>query len=125
MKFLLIFIRKYWRGCTITLLIMLTVLSLWPMKSLPSVPGGDKFHHIIAYAALAFPIALRHPKLWYIYIFLFIAYSGVLELVQPFVNRYGEWLDMAANTSGVVCGILLAKMAHQWEKRQARKQSKV
>ena len=38
----------------------------------------------------------------------FIGYSGLIELIQPYVNRYGEWLDMLANTAGVVCGVALA-----------------
>ena len=28
--------------------------------------------------------------------FAFQAYSGVIELVQPYVNRYWEWLDVLA-----------------------------
>jgi hypothetical protein len=23
----------------------------------------------------------------------------MIELIQPYVNRYGEWLDLAANTA--------------------------
>ena len=71
-------------------------------------------HHLIAYAALVFPVALRKPQHWLLLVLFFIACSGGIELVQPLVNRYGEWLDMVANTIGVGCGILVAQIARQW-----------
>jgi hypothetical protein len=26
----------------------------------------------------------------------------LIEIIQPYVNRYGEWLDFLANTIGVI-----------------------
>jgi VanZ family protein len=115
MKSLLLFIRTYWLACTTLVFIIITVLSLWPADSLPSAPGGDKLHHLIAYAALIFPVALRKPRFWKLIAVLFVAYSGVIELVQPFVNRYGDWWDMAANGAGLVCGVLVAEGLRWWE----------
>jgi hypothetical protein len=39
-----------------------------------------------------------------------ICWSGAIELLQPFVNRYGEFQDLAANIIGLVCGLLAAKL---------------
>ena len=117
MSSFLLFIRKYWIACTAVILVAISFLSLWPNKSLPSVPGGDKIHHLIAYATLVFPVALRRPKLWQLIVVLFIAYSGLIELVQPFVNRYGEWSDLAANIIGLSFGALLAEVVLRWEKQ--------
>ena len=99
---LLALVRANWVVLTILNLLMITTLSLWPLETLPSVPGTDKTHHLIAYAALMFPTALRKPNKWIMIGLLFIAYSGAIELLQPFVNRYGEWLDMAANTLSLI-----------------------
>ncbi|KAA3593477.1 MAG: VanZ family protein [Candidatus Scalindua sp. AMX11] len=107
---LLTFIKTNWVVFTLFTLIVITTLSLWPLKELPSVPGTDKAHHLIAYAVLMFPTALRKPKKWILFGLLFIAYSGAIELLQPYVNRYGEWLDMAANISGLVCGLVIAEL---------------
>ncbi|EEY99166.1 hypothetical protein VOA_001515 [Vibrio sp. RC586] len=41
----------------------------------------------------------------------FLVYSGFIELVQPYVNRYGEWLDLGANGAGLVVGISIASFA--------------
>jgi VanZ family protein len=57
------------------------------------------------------PAALKRPKSWLMIGVLFVAYSGVIELIQPLVNRYGEWLDLAANTGGVILGAILAELA--------------
>ncbi len=103
-------IQKHWLHITIVLLASITTLSLWPAAYLPEVPGTDKTHHFIAYAALIFPAALRKPKHYLVFVIIFIAFSGMIELIQPYVNRYGEWLDMLANTAGLVCGWLLAKV---------------
>ena len=105
-------IKDHWVVCTVTALAAITFLSLWPLEQLPSVPGTDKTHHLIAYAFLMFPTALRKPKNWMLIGLFFIAYSGAVELIQPYVNRYGEWLDMLANTTGVVCGALAAGLVN-------------
>ncbi|PKH02246.1 hypothetical protein CXF72_12675 [Psychromonas sp. MB-3u-54] len=110
MILLLAIIRSYWIIITLFILTVITLLSLYPLENLPSVPGSDKNHHFIAYGALIFPTALRKPKYWQLICLFFICWSGVIELLQPYVNRYGEWLDMAANTTGIVCGLLIAKL---------------
>ena len=56
------------------------------------------------------PAALRQPKHWLLIGLFFIAWSGALELIQPYVNRYGEWLDLLANAAGVGCGIIVASI---------------
>ena len=110
MNTLLTCIKSYWVALTLFTLAVITTLSLWPLENLPSVPGSDKTHHLIAYAALMFPTGLRKPKHWKKIGLSFIIYSGMIELLQPYVNRYGEWQDMAANTAGVVCGLLIAEL---------------
>ena len=101
-------IKKYWLALTAILLTTITATSLWPADMLPDVPGTDKSHHLIAYAALMFPTALRKPKHWLFIALAFFTFSGVIELIQPYVNRYGEWLDLLANAFGLICGIVLA-----------------
>ncbi len=111
---LLTFIKANWVVFTLFTLVVITILSLRPLEKLPSVPGTDKTHHLIAYAVLMFPTALRKPNKWILFGFLFIAYSGAIELLQPYVNRYGEWLDMAANATGVFCGLIIAMLINNY-----------
>ncbi|HIF5647387.1 VanZ family protein [Vibrio parahaemolyticus] len=108
MKSLLNLVQLHWLLITIFIAVTITALSLYPMDNLPAVPGTDKVHHFVAYGALAFPVALVRPERWLVFILGFLGYSGVIELVQPYVNRYGEWLDLGANGLGLVVGILIA-----------------
>lgn len=112
MRRLIGLVQKYWLAITLLVLAVITTLSLLPVPSLPPVPGTDKTHHFIAYAALTFSVALARPKNWLLIAFFFVVWSGAIEILQPYVNRYGEWLDLAANAGGVVCGILLAKVVN-------------
>jgi VanZ family protein len=40
----------------------------------------------------------------------FIAWGGVIELIQPYVNRHASLLDLAANTAGIAFGLLAVKL---------------
>ena len=111
-------IKAYWWQITLALLSAITVVSLYPHASLPVVPGTDKSHHLIAYAVLVFPTALRRPHRWRLIMLFFILCGGMIELIQPYVNRHGEWLDMLANTSGVILGALLARLVNALYSRE-------
>lgn len=109
MILILALIRKYWIFLTLFTLTSITVLSLYPLEKFPSVPGEDKTHHFIAYATLMFPTALKKPKQRILITLFFIGYSGVIEIIQPYINRYGELQDLMANVAGLGCGFLLAQ----------------
>tara|TARA_R110000737_G_scaffold341122_2_gene364586 strand:- start:1506 stop:1874 length:369 start_codon:yes stop_codon:yes gene_type:complete len=103
-------VKHYWQSLTLLMLVLITVTSLFPVEHLPAAPGNDKTHHFIAYCILMLPVALRRPKYWLVFALCFIIYSGLIELIQPYVNRYGEWLDMAANAGGVVIAIVITQV---------------
>lgn len=101
-------IAAKWTWITVLVFSVTTILSLSPLPTLPVVPGSDKTHHFIAYALLVFPAALANVKHLKWLVLLFILWSGAIELIQPYVNRYGEWLDLLANITGIGLGIFLA-----------------
>lgn len=103
-------IAGYWLPLSLFSLSLITVLSLMPLAELPEVSGSDKTHHFVAYGLLMFPVALRQPKNWLLIAVFFIAWSGAIELIQPIVNRYGEWFDLLANSLGVILGIVIARL---------------
>ena len=109
-------VKRHWLIISIIVLVSVTVLSLTPLKELPDTPGSDKTHHLIAYGVLAYPASLRRPAGWKHIILLFAVYSGLLEIAQPYVNRHGEWLDFAANISGLLLGLMLALLTSKTSK---------
>ncbi len=114
MRALFDFIRGHWLPLSALLLATITALSLWPISSLPDVPGNDKLHHYIAYTALMLPAALRRPENRLRIALFFLVWSGAIELIQPYVSRYGEWLDLGANAIGLASGLLLAALIRHW-----------
>ena len=86
---------------------IITFFSLTPLSEPPKFPGTDKTHHLIAYFILALPSGLKKTKNWILFLFLFILFGGVIEMIQPYVNRYGEWSDFLANSIGVLSGSFL------------------
>ena len=91
-------------------------LSLSPLAQLPDVPGSDKTHHLIAYAVLAIPTAIAMPLRIWMMALLYICLGGMIELTQPYVNRYGEWLDFTANMTGVLIGSVFGLLVDKYIK---------
>ena len=99
--------RKY-LDIPLTLIVglALTVAMLWPLDAPPPAPeGSDKFVHLIAFAALAFPLA-RTGRLGLLSVFIGAsAFGGAIELIQPSLNRSAEFYDWIADIAGVLFGI--------------------
>lgn len=108
MSILITWVARYWVVITSIMLIAVTSVSLRPLElSLP--PNSDKTLHFITYAILAIPIGLRRPKQLLMVICGLAAWSGIIELIQPHVGRYGEWADLVANVLGLILGLVLAR----------------
>ncbi|MEO9274757.1 hypothetical protein ABFY09_07830 [Marinomonas sp. 5E14-1] len=81
--------------------LIISLATLLPAENLPPAPGSDKLHHIIGFGGWALMCAFGSIKR-FTYMALFIIFwGGAIELIQPSVNRYGEWLDFYADTLGV------------------------
>lgn len=86
-----------------------TVLSVLPM---PQVDGleSDKINHLIAYAALAFLLVLslprdrRLPRGFWVGLLSLLLYGVVMEVVQHYIGREFDLMDMVANAVGVLLG---------------------
>ena len=90
---------------TLAVTLTLTVAMLWPLEAPP--PGGsDKVVHLIAFAALAFPLA-RTGRFGLTPVFVGAsAFGGLIELIQPSFNRSADMNDWVADILGVVLGVL-------------------
>ena len=104
------FCIKYWHWITSLILAAITILSLTPLPELPEFPGSDKTHHIIAYATLMMPVFLANKAIRFYLLLLFCLWGGAIELIQPQMNRYGEWLDFFANGLGLLAGGVLGTL---------------
>jgi VanZ family protein len=91
---------------TLIVTITLTIAMLWPLDQPPPAPEGtDKIVHLIAFAALAFPLA-RTGRLGLLPVFIGAsAFGAIIELIQPTFNRSADAKDWVADTLGVLIGV--------------------
>ena len=107
LKKTLFFFNENWKIYTAIILIIITFLSLYPLKQQASFPGDDKLHHLLAYSLLTICLGLRKPQN-YILILIFLSfYSGLIEIIQPYVNRFSEIEDFIFNNLGLIIGFVL------------------
>lgn len=112
--------RRIAIALTIALAAVIGVLTLMPLETPDLVPGSDKTHHILAFAALAFPSAYLFPKLVRWVAPLALAYGAVIEVLQPYVGRFRDVSDFWADAIGVLIGLLLGLAANSWRARVRR-----
>lgn len=91
---------------TLTLLLILSVSMLWPIDRPPQTPEGiDRLIHLIAFAALAFPLATTGRISLLPVLIGASAFGGMIEMLQPSFNRSSDYKDWMADTFGAVLGI--------------------
>ena len=119
MRFVLQYIRKYPFSVTcICLVWILSLLPFFPETPLDNVEFIDKWVHFIMYGGTCLIIwleyMLKHKSPDYEKLFFWawltpVMMGGVLELMQAYctTTRNGDWLDFAANSTGVtIAGIV-------------------
>lgn len=97
-----------------TMVIVVTVgaLALWPMYPV-AIPGTDKTHHFLAFAAIVFPIATQKPRWLPAIVILAAAYGAAIEVIHPYVGRYGDVSDWAADLLGILAGAAAGLVANR------------
>ena len=107
--------RLYVIGVALTLAlgVVIAVLTLAPISS-KNVPGSDKLHHALAFAALAFPLPFTRPRLVFAVILSVSAYGGVIELLQPAFGRSADWADFLADIIGAIIGGAVGAQCGKW-----------
>lgn len=106
----------------LTVLIALGIgaVTLAPPAGLPSVPGSDKMHHVLAFALLALPAALLSPRMLWAVVPLAAAFGAGIEVVQPFVGRSAELADWMADMAGLATGTCAGLLLHGSARLAAR-----
>ena len=89
-------------------LALVALVSLLPVPQ--AVAGGDKLLHFVTYFGLSagFSVLVCRPRSLYLVGFGLIIYGAVLEWLQSLTGyRYLEYLDMLANSCGVLVGLFI------------------
>ena len=92
-------------GLTLVLSIIIAILTRLPVSAPQGVPGTDKAHHLLGFAALTLPSALLYPRSLAIVLPCSLLFGGAIELIQPYVGRQGKFADFFADAVGALIGV--------------------
>ena len=96
---------------TIVLALIILIGMLAPISEVATAPAGtDKIIHIVAFAALAFPLALtKRIGLFPLFIFTSL-FGGFTEVIQSSYGRNTDINDWFSNIFGIAFGIGIANV---------------
>ena len=104
--------------------ILIIIVVLIPGGNLPSVgtTGIDKLVHVAMFAvwsvAVRFDFNVK-PFPYALVFFMGLAFSLLTEILQlPVEDRSFDWFDVAADTVGLVAGLLIGGPVNQWIRRR-------
>lgn len=105
-------------GLTALLAVVVTILALLPPGTAVGPVRSDKLLHMLAFLALALPVAAVQPR-WILPLALMLALHGALiEIVQPYFGRgreLADWLaDLAGIGVGAGLGLMLNRLGRRW-----------
>ena len=99
-------LKKY--PLSFVLIIVIWVVCLIPIPDTPlsDFDLADKWTHFVMYGVFSFVVCYEHKRISWHTIVLPILMGGMIELAQVYLTtcRSGEWLDLLANSIGVIIG---------------------
>ena len=99
---------------TIIFTIVICCGTLTPLPKSLDVPGSDKWHHFVAFAFLVYPLTVANKKCWIPIILFGLFFGALIELVQPYLNRFGDIQDFQADAIGVLIGFALGVIVYSF-----------
>ena len=99
---------------TIIFIIIICFGTLTPLPKSLDVPGSDKWHHFVAFAFLVYPLTVANKKCWIPIILFGLFFGALIELVQPYLNRFGDIQDFQADAIGVLIGFALGVIVYSF-----------
>ncbi|MEW6131577.1 MAG: VanZ family protein [Pseudomonadota bacterium] len=103
--------RKLWMVGGWIIVAAVVYFSLFRLALDTDMQGGDKLGHFLAYGGLMLwwsQLCVSTPTRLKLAL-AFVALGGAMELAQGLTpGRYPEWIDLAADTAGVLAGWLAA-----------------
>jgi hypothetical protein len=90
--------------------IIICVGTLTSLSEKVDLPGGDKLHHFIAFAALSIAMTFVNLSYWKVILPYGWMLGAIIEIIQPYVNRYGNATDFYAGAMGSLFGLAIGLM---------------
>ena len=89
---------------TFTFALIICVGTLMLLPQAVDLPGTNKWHHFLAFAVLVYPLTVASRGHWLLIIVFGLSLGALIEVIQPYVNRFGDVADFTADTVDVLIG---------------------
>lgn len=96
-------------------------LTLVPQSVPDTMPGNDKHHHLVAFAALALPTAALAARLLWGLLPMLALYGVLIKVLQPSMGRSGNHRDALADGPGLIVGNAFGLLLYRPLRRLARR----
>ena len=98
---------------TTILTVLICVGTLTPVTEKIDAPGSDKWHHVIAFTVLVYPLTVASRSYWIPASIFGLSLGASIDLIQPYVNRFSDIKDLQADIIGVSVGLLIGLLARK------------
>jgi VanZ family protein len=99
-----------WLWAFIACALAVLVLALVPSPPPMITTGWDKLNHLLAFGVMAWLACKAFPQRLTIVLPGLLAYGALIEIMQSLTpNRSAEWLDLFADSLGILLGWMLLK----------------
>ena len=124
------FVRKYpFSVMCFAIIWVLSLVPFFPETPFDDVKFADKWAHIVMYGGsccvlwLEYMRSHRRPDYGKLGLWAWVApivMGGVLELLQEYctTTRNGDWIDLAANATGVTLAAMIGLLAYAFRQRR-------
>jgi VanZ family protein len=110
--------RPAWRALLLSLMAVTCWFAFIPHPPELPLSPGDKLQHFTAFACLTGCCLLGFHAGWRGIGWTtsgMLAFGGFIEIVQSFIpGRSSEWLDLGADSVGIVIGLVLIGLLRHW-----------
>ena len=110
---------------TLCIAVVIAATTLTPGAGKLAPQGADKLLHTAGFALLVMPMLMVRLKTGLVIAPLALLFGGAIELIQPYVNRFGDFSDFWANFVGVLIGVTLAIILNPFIKQYAARNKSV
>ncbi|CUB02253.1 hypothetical protein [Marinomonas fungiae] len=97
--------------------VTVSLATLMPASTLGTPPGSDKLHHVLGFAFWTLLCAFGPTRRFILLALTIVLCGGLIELIQPYVHRRGEWDDFWADCAGVGLAALVHCLVYLIKKR--------
>ena len=104
---------------TLCLAVVIAAATLTPGAGKLAPQGADKLFHTAGFAMLVMPMLMVQLKTGLVIAPMALLFGGAIELIQPYVNRFGDLSDFWADFAGVLIGVTLAILLNPFVKQSA------